>query len=239
MRSILLTTAATAFALMVGTAQADVTFTAKDTGGIGEVNILFDTGPLNGSPITGQVDHSGALVDFSTLTGQSLHQSAAGQADIEANPNPGTTLMTSIDMHAVANTAWTDVIIDLDAAGNPCGGMMLTCGTALITAKDNMNHTFQDVITNGTNFVTMIAGPDAMNNPEFITDVTVTEVSPDPTTNTFGWTSFKQPRVSGTCVLQSATSCTPVAIVPEPSSFAMLATGLLALGWTVRRLSRR
>jgi len=217
-------------ALVPFAAHADIIFSPKDTGGIGEINILFDQGPLNALTITGEVDHSGALVDFSSLTGQILHQSAAGQADIEVQPNPGNSLMTSMDMHAVANTAWGDVIIDLDAAGNPCGGGTNTCGTALITAMDNFNHTFQDVISNGTNFVTMQTVP---GTNEFITDVQVTEVSPDPNTGTFGWTSFKQPRVSGTCTLVTPTSCTPVS-VPEPgNSISILALSLGFLGLTV------
>jgi hypothetical protein len=93
-----------------------------------------------------------------------------------------------------------------------------------------MNHTFSDIITNGTNFVTMIAGPDAMGNQEVIKEVTVTEQSADPTTGTFGFTSFKQPRVSGTCQLNATeTSCTPFA-VPEPSSLALLGAALIGLG---------
>jgi len=235
MRSTLLAACAV-IALTPFAARADIIFTPKDTGGIGEINILFDQGPINAITITGEVDHSGALVDFTSLTGQILHQEAAGQADIEVLPNPGNTLMTSMDMHAVANTAWGDVIIDLDAAGNPCGGGTNTCGTALITATDNFNHTFQDVISNGTNFVTMqtVAGTN-----EFITDVQVTEFAPDPTTGTFGWTSFKQPRVSGVCELVTPTSCTPLA-VPEPSALlAFLAAGLgTGFWWGVSRWLR-
>lgn len=229
--------AAVCVAFAAPPAYADIMFTAKDTGGIGEVNILFKNNDT-GTPIVGTISGTSNTVDFSSLTGQSFLGGGNGQALIQAEPNPGNTLMTSIDMKAQAGTAWTDVIIDMDDAGNPCGGGQGTCGVAKVTALDQMGHSFNTTLSNGTNFVTMVAGPDPITHiQEFITDVQVTEVSPDPTTGNFGWTDFKQPRVSGLCTVTDAAtgSCTPVQGVPEPRSLVLLFGALLGF-LVVRRL---
>jgi|SRR5215472_10933085 len=220
----LLLAAVAGLSLIVGAgARANIIFSDKDTGGIGEVNILFDQA-ASGSPIFGQIDHSGVDVGFSSLTGQTLHTEGQGQADIEALPNPGLTEMTSINMIAQSGTAWEDVIINLDDAGNPCGGGGNTCGTAHITAIDNFGNAFHDdVLKDGNNFITAIA-----SNGEFITSIQVVELAGE-TNPLFGWTSFKQPRVSGACILSGA-SCTPVEM-PEPTTLAILASGLLGFGF--------
>lgn len=220
-------------ALFVTTpAYADIMFSTGNTGGIGEVNVLFSQNDT-GSPIFGVINGTTTTVGFSSLTGQTLMGLGNGQADIQALPNPGNTLMTSIDMRAMPGTAWTDFIIDLDDAGNPCGGGQNTCGIAKVTATDDMGQSFNLTLSNGTNFVTGIAGLNSSNVQEFITDVQVTEVSPDPTTGNFGWTDFKQPRVSGLCtVVDAATgSCNPIA-TPEPGALGLLATALALLGIT-------
>ena len=225
MRRILVWAAVAALSVPM-TAQADVTFTNMDTGGIGETNILFNAGDT-GSPIFGEIDHTGVNVAFSSLTGQSLVSTSNGQADLQAFPNPGNTLMTSIDMLAATGTAWGDVIINMDDAGNPCGGGSNTCGTAHITAFDNLGNRFEDdVLSNGNNFVTAqtVAGSN-----EFITEIEVVEL-PGETNPNFGWTDFKQPRVSDTCTLQPNGSCTLIPVVPEPATLTLLGSGILILG---------
>ena len=218
--------------LFVAPAYADIIFSSGNTGGIGEVNVLFQA-PEVGTSINGQVDHSGANVIFSSLTGQELNQQAQGNADVfcfSGCTNNGGNMdsqLNSIEMKAGLDangiaTAWTDAIIDLNSG----------TGTALVQATDNFGQTF--TLKNGSNFVTMIATVDALGQQEFITDIKVT--NSDPTgVAAFGFNDFKQPRVSGLCELVGTTgSCTPIS-TPEPTSLALLGVGLLATGAVARR----
>lgn len=216
MRHLVVLGTVAALALTVHAARADIIFSDSNTGGIGEVNILFET-PQTGNPINGEIDHTGINTVFHSLTGQSLTQVAQGQADILLT---GGGLLNSMDMSS-PGFAYGDVILNLAGTGNTGA-----TGVATITAFDNFQHSFTDVLKNGQNFVTLqtVAG-----TGEFITDVQVTM---DALTN--GWTQFKQPRVSGVCQLESSTSCVPVSVV-EPISAAVFGSGLVSLALLRRR----
>ena len=113
---------------------------------------------------------------------------------------------------------------------NPLNGE----GDATVTVKDNMNHVFDYDLGNGQNYLTMTTA-----NGETITeiDISMSCTNPGPPTTpipgcissgtnaNLGFIEFKQPRISGV---------TDAVAVPEPTSLTVLATALLALGFSIR-----
>ena len=226
MRRTLLSAAVIAAAFASPLAQADVIFTLGNNPQPDEVNIFFENPESSTTApdtIHGDVGHIlNEVVDFHS-NNNPLYQNAQGQADIENELNPGKALLTDLEI-TVPGFTFTDFIM------NPLNGE----GDATVTVKDNMNHVFDYDLGNGQNYLTMTTA-----NGETITeiDISMSCTNPGPPTTpipgcissgtnaNLGFIEFKQPRISG---------ATDAVAVPEPTSLTVLATALLALGFSIR-----
>ena len=189
---------------LAGTARADIIFTLGNHPQSDESNILFGS-PQTGATITGEVEHTGIAVVFSSLTNQTLVQSAQGQADITGITGAGETAqdvnLTSMQV-TVPGYTFLDFILNLQNG----------TGTAQVVVTDNVGQPFTYALGNGQNYLTITTA-----NGESISEIQVTMLGGG------SWDDFKQPRISG------------VSAVPEPASMLLLGTGLLGAGFFGRR----
>ena len=218
MKKLLLATAV-AMPLMVSSAWATVIFTLGNHPQPNEENILFGAAET-GTIINGLTNQSGIPVVFDTLTGQTLDQTAKGQADI-TNSSGGQ--LTSMEMSAPGFT-FEDAIMDLNFG----------TGSAHVVALASTGQTFDYNLGPGQNFLTLTT-----TGGETISDIKVTETAG---TTGFGWNDFKQPRISGLTAplcppgdIGAPPNCHPSEVLPEPTSLLILGSGILGLGLALRR----
>ena len=184
----------------VTTARADsVTFTIGNNPQSNEENILLNSG-AQGPTVFGLTNQTNLQVRFDSST-DILVEPSSGQARVEALDG----LLNNITL-SLPNGTFTDVIL------NPFFGS----GTAdvTVTTASNQTFTFSYTLSNGQNFLTIVADPSTL-----ITSVSITA--------TGGFTDLRQPRISGA-----------QANLPEPATLLLLGGGLLGLAGAGRKLRR-
>jgi hypothetical protein len=191
------------FGLCVASASANIVFELGNHPQDDENNILFAAAE-QGTTITGEVDHSGVAVEFTSLCGETLNQHAGGQASID-NAAGGSSELTCMFVEVPGYT-FGDFILNLQ---NGHGDATVTVTTS--------GATFTYALGNGQNFLTITTtGGDTISS----VDVTMSAGG--------GFDVFKQPRISQVCNIETQ-SCVPVEQVPEPQTLVLLGLALLSL----------
>lgn len=190
------------FAFSLTSAKADsVTFIIGNNPQQNEENILLSSG-LSGTTVFGLTNQTNLQVAFSSTT-DTLVEPSSGQARIEAQDG----VLNNISI-SVPNGTFHDIIL------NPFFGSG-TADVTVVTANNEV-FTFSYSLSNGQNFLTIIADPGTS-----IFSVTIDAAG--------GFTDLRQPRISGAAGADT---------VPEPASMVLLGSGLLGIATAFRKFRR-
>ncbi len=196
-----LTTAAAMLAAPLGAARADIVFFSGNIPQPDE-NVLLNTG-LTGNPIFGTTNQTGFQVRFSSI--EDLVAPANGQARVEAAD--GTLTYLTIDL---PGATFTSLILNVDAA--------LVGSVNFLVTEDNGQQALQTFAlgASGENYFTITAiNGQRMSSVNLTTTVNMAITNID---------DVSQVRIGG-----AAGGGGTGTVVPEPSTYALLGTGIAGL----------
>ncbi|GLC23802.1 PEP-CTERM sorting domain-containing protein [Roseisolibacter agri] len=202
-----LTAAAAMLAAPLGAARADIIIAAGNNPQPDE-NVLLNTG-LMGNPIFGTTNQTGFQVRFTSI--ENLIAPANGQARVEAAD--GTLTNLTIDL---PGATFTSLILNVDAA--------LVGTINFVVTEDNGQQTAGTfgLGASGENFFTITAiNGQRMSSVNLTTTVNMAITNVD---------DVSQVRIGG-----AAGGGGTGTVVPEPSTYALLGTGIAGLGLVARR----
>jgi len=195
-------------------ADATIIFTIGNNPQPDEENILLNSG-ATGTVVSGTTTQTNEVVDFSSSS-QLLSEPVSGQARIEAVGSSGSQVsLTGVTVSLANGGTFTDLIFNPNITGTigTSGGTATVGVNSLFNGIPEAPSTFAYVLSNGQNFVTIVA-----TSGETIQSVRVSYP--------LGFTDLRQIRISG------------VRTIPEPSSALLAAFALLALAVVTRRGAR-
>lgn len=196
---------------------ADIIFTLGNNPQSGEENVLLNTG-ATGSTVTGTLNQSGLLVNFTSIT-QTLTAPSNGQARVQATSGGDQVALRDISFALANNGTFTDAIF------NPAGvGQIGASGIARIVViannaqgKPEPAALFSYNLGNGNNFLTVTA-----SNGETINSISIAAAN--------GFADLRQVRISG--------ARGPIATLPDSgSTVAFLSVSGFGLALLRRKLS--
>ena len=199
---------------------ATIIFTLGNNPQPGEENVLLNSG-ATGSTVTGTLNQSGLLVNFTSIT-QTLIAPSNGQARVEATSGGNQVPLRDISF-SLATGTFTDAIFNpavLGTIGAPGNASIIVIGNDAL-GNPEPAALFSYTLGNGSNFLTVTA-----SNGETINSISIS--------GAFGldagFTDLRQVRISGASV--------PTGTVPDNGSTLMLLGGSgLALALLRRKVA--
>lgn len=196
-------------------AQAQVVFSLGNTPG-GD-NVLFNNDPPAGTTVEGELNQNS--INYTVLyesTGGELLLANGGQALIEGNGDG--IINNAFSLRLAGAFGFTQIVANPNDVMGVGGTLMLGVDFINLANSATGSTGFSYEIGNGENFFTLLADPNFL-----ITKVTFSGTPLD---------DLRQTRINGAASTRTPPTGNPI---PEPGTYALMATGILPLAGLLRR----